>query len=96
MSNRITQALTKLFDKHRIVFWYDVKSELRGDYECLDLSGIEKIELTNNEFGIKYRVLREEPEQRFLRGRDSRCRRVLLARQPSPLPSRALDGFRGG
>ena len=66
MSNRISQALTKLFDKHRVVFWYDVKSELRGDYESLDLSGIEKIELTNNEFGVKYRVLREESEQKFL------------------------------
>jgi len=66
MNNRITQALTKLFEKHRIVFWYDVKSELRDDYEGLNLPGIEKLELTNNEFGVKYRVLREQPEQKFL------------------------------
>ena len=66
MSNRISQALNKLFEKHRIVFWYDVKNELRDDFEGLNLSGIEKIELTNNEFGVKYRVLREEPEQKFL------------------------------
>ncbi len=30
---KITQALTRLQEKHRIVFWYDAKKELRGDYE---------------------------------------------------------------
>jgi len=66
MDSRIAQALTKLFEKHRIVFWYDSKKELRKDYETLDLSGIEKIELTNNEFNVKYRILREQPNDRFL------------------------------
>jgi len=66
MSDRIAQALTKLFDRHRIIFWYDAKKELRNDFEALELAGIEKLELTNNEFGVKYRLLREEPEQKFL------------------------------
>ena len=66
MTIEIAQALTKLFDKHRIIFWYDSKQELRSEYEALDLDDIEKIELNNNEFGIKYRILREEPEQKFL------------------------------
>lgn len=66
MENRIAQALTKLFDRHRIVFWYDGKKELRGDFEALALPGIEKLELTNNEYQIKYRLLREEAEQKFL------------------------------
>jgi uncharacterized protein (TIGR02687 family) len=66
LENRITQALTKLFERHRIVFWYDAKQELRADFEALSLPGIEKIELANNEFGIKYRILREQPEQKFL------------------------------
>lgn len=70
MSDRIAQALTKLFDRHRIVFWYDAKQELRDDFEALFLPGIEKLELTNNEFGIKYRILREQPEQNFLLYRD--------------------------
>ena len=61
MNDRIAQALTKLFDRHRIVFWYDAKQELRDDFEALQLSGVEKLELTNNEFGIKYRLLREQP-----------------------------------
>ena len=31
-----------------------------------NLPGVEKVELNNNEFGLKYRMLREEPEQKFL------------------------------
>lgn len=64
--NKIQQALDKLFEKHRIVFWYDVKKELRADYDALELAGVEKIELTNNEFGVKYRILREQPDNQFL------------------------------
>lgn len=83
MENRITQALTKLFDRHRIVFWYDAKQELRDDFESLSLSGIEKLELTNNEYGIKYRILREQPEQKFLLYREGP--------QPADLDNWLLD-----
>ena len=65
-NNKITQELIKLFEHHRIVFWYDDKKELRNDFETLDLPDVEKIEIDNNEFGIKYRVLREQPETKFL------------------------------
>ena len=66
MDSKITQALTKEFEKHRIVFWYDDNHELRADFEAFQLDGIEKIELKNNEFGVKYRILREQPDQKFL------------------------------
>lgn len=64
--NRIELALTRLFDRHRIVFWNDAKHELRDEYEALQLPGVEKLVLSNNEYGIKYRLLREQPEQKFL------------------------------
>ncbi|MBA5607373.1 BREX-1 system phosphatase PglZ type A [Duganella sp. FT3S] len=67
---KIQQALTNLFDKQRIVFWYDSRRVFRLDFEALDLPGVEKIELINNEFCVKYRVLREQPEQKFLLFRD--------------------------
>lgn len=71
MSNaKIQQALGNLFDKQRIVFWYDTRREFRADFEALNLPGVEKIELANNEFGVKYRVLRERPEQKFLLFKD--------------------------
>ena len=70
MSDRIALALQRLFEKHRIVFWYDTKHELRADFTALNLPGIEKIELVNNEFGVKHRIMREQPEQKFLIYRD--------------------------
>ena len=66
MISNITGPLLKLFDRHRIVFWYDTKKELRADYEGLVLDGVEKIEINQNEFGVKHRILREEPKARFL------------------------------
>ncbi|NEX15939.1 MAG: BREX-1 system phosphatase PglZ type A, partial [Halochromatium sp.] len=70
MENRIAQALARLFEKHRIVFWYDAKNELRADYDAVSLDGVQKIEIANNEFGIKHRILREQPDERFLLYRD--------------------------
>lgn len=67
MSNtKITQALNNLFDKQRIVFWYDTRLEFRADFDTLELPDVEKIELVNNELSVKYRLLREQPEQKFL------------------------------
>lgn len=83
MENRIAKALTKLFDRHRIVFWYDSKQELRDDFEMLSLPGIEKLELANNEYGIKHKLLREQPEQKFLLYRDGP--------QPADLDNWLLD-----
>ncbi len=83
MENRIAQALTKLFYRHRIVFWYDAKKELRGDFESLQLPDVEKLELINNEYGIKYRLLREQPEQKFLLYREGP--------QPADLDNWLLD-----
>lgn len=66
MSSQIQTALTRLFDKHRIIFWYDTKQELRGDFETVSIPDVEKAEIANNEYGLKYRILREAPEQKFL------------------------------
>ncbi|MCC4307617.1 BREX-1 system phosphatase PglZ type A [Alcanivorax marinus] len=66
MSDRISQALSRLFDKHRIVFWYDTKQELRSDFEAVSVQDVEKLEIANNEYGLKYRILREAPERKFL------------------------------
>ncbi|QEG43429.1 BREX-1 system phosphatase PglZ type A [Roseimaritima ulvae] len=66
MTDRINQALGKLFAKHRIVFWYDEEDSLRKDYESVDVAGVEKVEIANNEFGLKYRMLRQQPKQKFL------------------------------
>lgn len=59
-------ALADLFEKHRIVFWYDDGEELRAEYEALMLPKVEKIELKNNAFGVKYHILREDQKSKFL------------------------------
>jgi len=64
--NKIAKALKKLFENHRIVFWYDAQKELHQEYEKLEFADIVKIELRNNAFRVKYRILREEPDQKFL------------------------------
>lgn len=63
---KIYDALQRLFQDKRIVFWYDAKRELRAEYEALALPDVEKIELDNNQFGLKYRLLREARDQKFL------------------------------
>lgn len=64
--NEIKQALTRIFQNKRIVFWYDVKQELKAEYDSLTLPDVEKITLGNNQFGVKHRILREQPAQKFL------------------------------
>jgi uncharacterized protein (TIGR02687 family) len=66
LKNQINQALSKLFQRHRIIFWYDDKQELKEDFDGVNLDDVIKIELKNNEFGVKHRILREQPEQKFL------------------------------
>ena len=83
MENRIAQALTKLFDRHRIVFWYDAKRELRDEFDAFQLPDVEKVELLNNEYHIKYKLLREQPEQKFLLYREGP--------QPADLDNWLLD-----
>ncbi len=56
---------------------------MREDFEALQLPGVEKLELINNEYGIKYRLLREQPEQKFLLYREGP--------QPADLDNWLLD-----
>lgn len=69
--NRIQQALSQLFKDHRVVFWYDEKREFRDVFETLQIDAVEKIEIDNNEFTLKHRILCEEPKQLFLVYRES-------------------------
>ncbi len=70
MNDRIAASLRRLFDEHRIVFWYDTDRDMRAAFDALDLPGVTKLEIANNEFGLKYRILRQEPDGRFLLFKD--------------------------
>ena len=62
----IEKALISLFEEHRLVFWYDEKSELANEFESVQLKNIKKIKLENNEFAVKHKLIREEAKQKFL------------------------------
>lgn len=72
MTDRIKAGLMRLYEDqgHRIVFWYDANRDLRTAFESVDLPGVTKVEIANNEFGLKYRILRQEPKARFLLYKD--------------------------
>lgn len=66
MTDRITASLERLFDEHRIVFWYDAECDMRGEFDAVELAGVTKVEIANNQFGLKYRMLLQEPKTKFL------------------------------
>ncbi|GAF04647.1 BREX-1 system phosphatase PglZ type A [Saccharicrinis fermentans] len=65
MSN-IQQALYKQFENHRIVFWYDEKEDMTEQFNAMALEGIEKVQVKGNEFEVKYLVVKQCPEKKFL------------------------------
>jgi uncharacterized protein (TIGR02687 family) len=70
MSDRIAASLRLLFEDHRIVFWYDADRDMRTEFDAVELPGVIKLEIANNEFALKYRLLRQEPKGRFLLFKD--------------------------
>ena len=57
----INASLIKLFSQNRIVFWHDKQKEMWDDFKLINIKGVEKIDIVNNEFSIKYRILKEKP-----------------------------------
>ena len=66
MSDRVAASLARMFEEERLVFWYDADRDMRETFEALNLAGVEKVEINNNEFALKYHILRQEPDQKFL------------------------------
>ena len=64
--NKIAEALLKRFNNHRVVFWYDEKEELKDHYNEIAFNDIKKIHVNGNEFAIKHKINKEQPDQKFL------------------------------
>ncbi|MFV0188491.1 BREX-1 system phosphatase PglZ type A [Empedobacter falsenii] len=64
--NKLEETLLQLFQKHRIIVWYDSEKEYEEDIQQANLPSIEIIRVDGNEFTVKYRVLQVEPQQQFL------------------------------
>lgn len=63
--SKIEQRLNTLFQEHRIIIWYDDGGSLKDEFDSINLD-IKKLEINNNEFGIKVKVLYEDKESRYL------------------------------
>ena len=83
MNEKIKSALENQFQKHRLVFWYDASGDMLKYFEELELEGVKKEQIANNEFGLKIKVLVREPKQKFLIYQPSSC--------PSPESNWLLD-----
>ena len=66
MTGRIAASLARLFADHRIVFWYDADRDMRPAFDAVALDGVTRVEITNNCFGLKYRILRQDKTEKFL------------------------------
>jgi len=62
----VTTSLNDIFKKHRLVFWYDPEGEMAEEYAAYAENGVEKVEVKNDEFGLKHRIMREAAKQQFL------------------------------
>jgi len=79
MRERIQTGLERSFRKHRIVFWHDPETRFREEFEEIEIPGVTKAEVANDEFMLKHRLIREEPRQPF------------LVYRPGPLPEDARN-----
>lgn len=62
----LNDNLKDAFEQHRVVFWYDATGESREQYDEIQLTGVEKIEVEHNAFALKYKILRQEKSKKFL------------------------------
>jgi len=62
----IQQRLKTIFQKERLVFWYDDNEALKNEFDAIELDNVTKLEINNNEFGIKRRLLSLQPDNKFL------------------------------
>jgi uncharacterized protein (TIGR02687 family) len=66
-TDKIKQVLSDLFDKKRLVFWYDEGGLMKDTVAELNIPGVVLLTLDHNPFTVKYRVLKgERPERGFI------------------------------
>lgn len=58
--------LERRFLDHRVVFWHDPEGQYASDLDSLGLPGVTTLRVANDEYGIKYRLLQEEPDDKIL------------------------------
>lgn len=65
MYEKMHAAITSHLQNHRLLFWYDPEGKHREVVDTLDAPAT-VLEVQNNEWWIKYHVLHQRPDDRFL------------------------------
>lgn len=58
--------LERRFADQRVVFWHDPHGQYAADLDGLDLQGVTTLRVANDEYGIKHRLLHQQPDDKFL------------------------------
>ena len=59
----IKEHLAARFDRHRLVIWRDPEGSYADDLDALTPPDVTALRVANDEFAIKYRVLRESHQR---------------------------------
>lgn len=64
---RIHDSLKRVFEQHRLVFWYDGAGEWAETFEAFVDKGVTNLRVEDNEFGAKVQIIRDpNPAARYL------------------------------
>ena len=66
MSSKVAESLLSLFNKQRIIVWYYPEKSHETEFQELNLAGVEKHRIADNEFYLKYLMLLKMPDTKFL------------------------------
>ena len=58
--------LERRFLDHRVVIWHDPDGRYVLDVTSLNLAGVTTLQVANDEYAVKYRILHEQPSDKFL------------------------------
>ena len=64
--SKIQESIDKLMQQHRVLLWYDAEQKFTEEFEALKITNGEKLTVQNNELAVKYKVLRQQPNQKYL------------------------------
>lgn len=65
-TSAVRPHLERRFETKRVVFWHDPEGEYSADLETLGLEDVQTVHVNNDEYAVKYRLLHQEPESKFL------------------------------
>ncbi|NOJ60006.1 BREX-1 system phosphatase PglZ type A [Arthrobacter sp. 260] len=71
-ASSISEHLVARFEQDRLVVWHDPDSSYATDVDAHAPTGVAVLRVQNDEFGVKHRVLRDEPSRKFLIYRSGR------------------------